>query len=196
MKWPGYTATSSPEHPYFSVSRQAYVPANQLQVGELLRTDDNLVTPVQDVSEPRYGMIDLYNVEVESCHNYYVGSGEGNSVLVHNGAGGAGGYINTPKEVPIRNKALAGKTHASGIPFDAEGFPDFSGVATKTVKIKFTGTREADFAAANAAAGLTETPRGFTWHHHQDGTTMQLVPRPIHGATGHTGGFALNPVTP
>ena len=98
VKWPGYTATSSPEHPYFSVSRQTYVPANELQVGELLRTDDNLVTPVQNVSEPRYGLIDLYNIEVEHFHNYYVGSGEGNSVLVHNGASAAGGYINTPKD--------------------------------------------------------------------------------------------------
>jgi hypothetical protein len=26
-------------------------------------------------------------------------------------------------------------------------------------------------------------------HHHQDGTTMQLVPTDIHRPTGHTGGF-------
>ncbi len=85
VQWAGYTATNSPEHPYYSVSRQRYVPANQLQVDELLRTDDNLVTPVLSVSAPRHGLIDLYNIEVEHFHNYYVGSGEGNSVLVHNG---------------------------------------------------------------------------------------------------------------
>ncbi len=39
-----------------------------------------------------------------------------------------------------------------------------------------TGNRAADFAAANGAAGLQSTPRGYTWHHHQDGRTMQLVP--------------------
>jgi hypothetical protein len=33
---------------------------------------------------------------------------------------------------------------------------------------------------------LSEPPEGYTWHHHQDGTTMQLVPRDIHGLTGHT----------
>ena len=29
---------------------------------------------------------------------------------------------------------------------------------------------------------------GFAWHHHQDGTTMQLVDRLIHSKTGHSGG--------
>ena len=101
------------------------------------------------------------------------------------------------EEVTIRNKALAGQNHpVTGIPFDAHGFPDFSSVATKTVKIEFTGNRLSDFAAANSAASLSSTPRGFTWHHHQDGTTMQLVPSGIHQQTGHTGGFALNPIVP
>ncbi|MDY7228507.1 HNH endonuclease [Hyalangium rubrum] len=40
------------------------------------------------------------------------------------------------------------------------------------------------------AAGLRETPKGMTWHHHQDRTTLQLVPTDIHARTGHTGGFA------
>jgi hypothetical protein len=98
VKWPGYTATNSPEHLYYSVSRQKYVPANQLEVGEFLRTDDNLITPVQHVSEPRFGLIDLYNIEVEHFHNYYVGAGEGKSVLVHNGVPGAGCNINIPRD--------------------------------------------------------------------------------------------------
>jgi len=57
----------------------------------------------------------------------------------------------------------------------------------------FAGTRLGDFAAANEAAGLESTPEGFTWHHVEDGTTMQLVPSDIHAATGHTGGFSLYP---
>ncbi|MGK3970047.1 HNH endonuclease [Sorangium sp. So ce118] len=51
--------------------------------------------------------------------------------------------------------------------------------------------RPGDFRAASQAAGLSRTPEGYTWHHHQDGTTMQLVPSDIHRMTGHTGGFAL-----
>ncbi len=39
--------------------------------------------------------------------------------------------------------------------------------------------------AANEAAGFDETPEGYTWHCHQDGETMQLVPRDIHYLTGY-----------
>ncbi|MEZ6073147.1 MAG: HNH endonuclease [Pirellulales bacterium] len=94
--------------------------------------------------------------------------------------------------VKIRNAHIAGQTHPrTGIPFDKYGFPDFSSIAIAEVKITPTGTRPGDLAAANELAGFPETPNGFTWHHHQDGTTMQLVPRNIHLQTGHTGGFFL-----
>ncbi|MBI1907145.1 MAG: HNH endonuclease [Rhodocyclales bacterium] len=93
-----------------------------------------------------------------------------------------------------RNSHLAGSVHPrTGIPFDKAGYPDFSGVAKATVTINQTGTRAGDFAAANKAAGIGRTPEGYTWHHHQDGKTMQLVPRDIHALTGHTGGFGSNP---
>ncbi len=94
---------------------------------------------------------------------------------------------------PIRNAHLAGKRHpVTGVPFDAEGYPDFraAGVVKAEVKIEYTGSRMRDFAAANKVAGLKETPKGMTWHHHQDGTTLQMVPTDIHAATGHTGGFS------
>ncbi|MEW5876279.1 MAG: HNH endonuclease [Candidatus Zixiibacteriota bacterium] len=77
------------------------------------------------------------------------------------------------------------------MPFDKNGFPDFSKVSVKTVRIQQTGQRVADRAAANRAAGIKSEPPGYTWHHHQDGRTMQLVPTQIHVATGHTGGVAL-----
>ena len=94
----------------------------------------------------------------------------------------------------IRNADLAGQNHPlTGVPFNNNGFPDFSSVAVQTVQIQYTGTRLGDYAAANEAAGLDYTPDGFTWHHVEDGTTMQLVPEDIHAATGHTGGFSLFP---
>ena len=80
----------------------------------------------------------------------------------------------------------------TGIPFKKTGFPDFSDVAIKEVKIAQTGRYAADEAAANRAAGLSETPEGYLWHHVEDGRTMQLVPINIHRATGHTGGAALH----
>lgn len=99
------------------------------------------------------------------------------------------GTVPVPPGATIRNKDLANKKHPdTGIPFDSQGFPDFSSVAAKTVTIPggHTGTNM-DFSEANRAAKLSATPPGMTWHHHQDGRTMQLVPRDIHFRTGHTG---------
>jgi HK97 family phage portal protein len=99
-----------------------------------------------------------------------------------------GAPVPIPQGMKLRNQALAGKNHpVTGIPFDSQGFPDFSGVAQKTVQVPHTGNYDTDFAAANRAAGLGATPDGMTWHHHQDGYTFQLVPEAIHRATGHTG---------
>ncbi len=109
--------------------------------------------------------------------------------------GGSGGADEEgDKSKTIRNGHLAGKTHPkTGVPFDSNGFPDFkaAGLVKAEVKITPTGSRPGDFRAANAAAKFEKTPEGYTWHHHQDGTTMQLVPKNVHGDTGHTGGFSL-----
>lgn len=104
---------------------------------------------------------------------------------------GLGAARNSAGELRIINKRLAGQTHpVTKVPFDADGFPDFSNVATKRVYVKQVGT-DADAIAANRAAGLAATPKGYTWHHHQDGETMLLVPSNIHLRTGHTGGAAF-----
>ncbi|WP_232379957.1 HNH endonuclease [Polyangium fumosum] len=106
------------------------------------------------------------------------------------GPNGAAGQART---ATIRNGHLAGKKHPeTGVPFDAEGYPDFkaAGVVKKEVKIAQTGKRPKDEKLANDAAGIDVTPKDHTWHHHQDGKTMQLVPTDIHKATGHTGGVA------
>jgi hypothetical protein len=91
-----------------------------------------------------------------------------------------------------RNKALAGKKHpVTGVPFDMDGYPDFraAGVVKAEVKIKMTGAKK-DFADADKLLGYPR-PQDYMWHHHQDCTTMQLVPKKIHQATGHTGGSAI-----
>lgn len=97
-----------PGAPDYSVSRQGYVPAEELQVGEYLLNDEDQAVPVQGVSPPRAGLVDLYNLEVEHFHNYYVGPDRGKAVLVHNGATGPGGYItNTPAEAAASRKLLS-----------------------------------------------------------------------------------------
>ena len=80
------------------------------------------------------------------------------------------------------------------------GSPDFapfmrhpSGV--RAVEIEMTGGYPTDFRRANIAAGHPEwgsrPPSGWTWHHVEDGQTMQLVPWVINDEFGHEGGAAL-----
>jgi len=96
----------------------------------------------------------------------------------------------------IRNSHLANDVHPkSNVPFDADGFPDFSEhlyeKGPNDVRIEPTGDRALDEAAANEAAGYEKKPGEYTWHHHQERGRMQLVEKGIHRATGHTGGFSL-----
>jgi hypothetical protein len=98
------------------------------------------------------------------------------------------------KAVPARK--LPKKYRKKGLHFTEDGYPDFAPYAQelpsgkKQVQVKLSGDRDADIRAANKAVGLKRTPKGYTWHHHQDGTTMQLVPRDLHTNLRHTGGAA------
>ena len=77
-----------------------------------------------------------------------------------------------------------------GVPFTGNGHPDFARYAKKKVKIKVTGVHYADQKLANGKAGYQKTPKGYTWHHHQDGKTMLLIPEDLHYYVKHTGGVA------
>ncbi len=82
------------------------------------------------------------------------------------------------------------------VTYDKDGYPildsfRYQGTdGLNQVNIPYTGNRSSDFRLANQAAGFKRTPRGFTWHHHQNGTTMQLVQRGPHAVIPHTGGFS------
>src|SRR6185503_13855115 len=83
---------------------------------------------------------------------------------------GTGGAAAGPR--PPRNGHLAGQEHPkTNVPFDKDGYPDFkaAGLVKKEVPIARTGSRRLDEIAANKAAGYDKTPKGYTWHHHQDG---------------------------
>ncbi|MEJ6404350.1 HNH endonuclease [Yoonia sp. 2307UL14-13] len=83
------------------------------------------------------------------------------------------------------------------------GFPDFSGVSEGSVEIPMRGNRlknpeTGDFGLAERAykEKYGEMPDGyydgdFTWHHKEDGATMELVPFDIHDNNKHTGGVSL-----
>ncbi|QXE00909.1 HNH endonuclease [Terribacillus sp. DMT04] len=117
------------------------------------------------------------------------------------------------KNITIRNGHLAGKTHSSGIKFDSKGFPKFPSKFNTTLPTSLIkSSNSSQFRAANAALkkqigkdsvkkkfsmrqvndiknGLT--PRGMTWHHHQNTGKLQLVDTAKHKATGHTGGKSI-----
>jgi hypothetical protein len=112
------------------------------------------------------------------------------------------GGVNTLDDITIINKKYAGQTfdltgdltkkYPNGVKFTSEGFPDFSPYSNKTVTVKgLQGDAYYDFIKANQAAAYKTTPKGFTWHHVEDGTTMMLVPTDLHGAVRHTGGASL-----
>jgi hypothetical protein len=91
-----------------------------------------------------------------------------------------------------------------------DGYPDFSeyayqakGVDGKAIngeveiELSKAGNREQDFARARVAMAeklgsekFKET-RDWTWHHVEDGTTMQLVPTELHNNVPHTGGVSI-----
>ena len=78
-----------------------------------------------------------------------------------------------------------------GVPFTAAGYPDFSRYSIRKVEIKMTGNRDIDFALANKVAGYKSTPKGYTWHHHEDCKSMLLVPSDLHRFVSHTGAIAI-----
>jgi len=63
----------------------------------------------------------------------------------------------------------------------------------KDVDIEFTGDYRKDNKLADEIAGTSEEMRRtqeYTWHHHQDGKTMQLIKRDVHEEFFHTGGMS------
>ena len=87
--------------------------------------------------------------------------------------------------------------YPDGVRFDEYGFPDFGPYATHTVKLeKFSpGKHSIDGAKADIEVRKIYPnyvrPDGYTWHHHQDGSTMQLVPQSLHDTFKHTSGMAI-----
>ena len=90
------------------------------------------------------------------------------------------------------------KRYPRSVPYKPNGYPDFTPYA-KAVTKRFClgvvcvpyrkkelfiagldGNYAHDFHLANKAAGYDKTPAGFTWHHHEDGKTMSLVPTDLH----------------
>jgi hypothetical protein len=67
-------------HPFWSEDRQEFVEANKLQQGEQLRQTDGSLTRLVSITS-RESQVDVYNLEVDIDHTYFVGV---TGILVHN----------------------------------------------------------------------------------------------------------------
>ncbi|TDD30064.1 hypothetical protein E1286_46145 [Nonomuraea terrae] len=189
------------QHPFWVPELRKWVDAGKLAPGMWLRTSAGTLVQVKAIKRWT-AQQRVHNLTVAGLHTYYVSAGE-TSVLVHNCGGSVNGHTTAcpcatgGQPVGPINAHLAGKNHpVTGVPFDAQGFPDFSAwrdPKTPDVVIALTGDRKKDFAAADKAAGITAAYRKgkWTWNHHQNCGVMQLVDMAVHSKTGHTGGFAI-----
>lgn len=82
------------------------------------------------------------------------------------------------------------------------GFPNYSPYSQGDVSIAMKGNETTDFTAATKAYREQigdqdwKLPKDMTWHHKEDGVTMQLVPKNIHAVgdgaqSPHMGGASL-----
>ncbi|MEL7497429.1 MAG: HNH endonuclease [Planctomycetota bacterium] len=83
------------------------------------------------------------------------------------------------------------------------GFPDYGPHSKADVEIPMRGDHYHDFNNADAAMRDKlgdpdwQRPDDMTWHHKEDGVTMQLVPKSVHGTGGgattpHLGGASMH----
>jgi hypothetical protein len=114
-----------------------------------------------------------------------------------------------------RNGHLAGLQHPkTGVPFDESGFPVFDSMHDVKLPPEKIGPNVSDeaqfkYATEHLKAHLDANPEerqnftqkqldeidngepridDYTWHHSEDGQTLELVDRDIHAKTGHDGG--------
>jgi len=97
--------------------------------------------------------------------------------------------------VPAERARLA-REYPRGVRFTRAGHPVLTPYAVKRVHVDgLNGDMPHDNPLANAKAGIpgSRPPQGYSWHHVEDGKTMELVPRDLHYAVKHTGGRAAIP---
>lgn len=87
-----------------------------------------------------------------------------------------------------------------GVRFTEKGYPDFRPFEIENKWLQKFVDRDTDFYAADklvwpfidsAAQGKALRKKyGLTWHHNEDGHSMQLLPLKLHESVAHTGGIA------
>ena len=166
-----------------------WLQAGQLRPGDRLRTADGRGATVLALHWNQ-GDPEVFTLTVARDHTFFVGAA---GVLVHNA-------FPCPFKPDLRGQIiyprdpLVQKKYPLGVRVSKDGYPVFTTYARISVHIQMRGNRgygpDGDFANANEAAGLPRNWKSpnWTWHHSEDGRTMELVPRDLHSETYHYGG--------
>jgi hypothetical protein len=77
----GTTISATPNHPFYSNTRQTYIPVGDLSIGERVKLAGEDETDLVAKTQRNTDSEKVYNLEVFGNHNYFVGE---DGVLVHN----------------------------------------------------------------------------------------------------------------
>ena len=149
----GRLIEGTPGHLVWSVTRRAWVRACELRPGEFVRTGGSLVAPVEGVGPLRVGRVEVYGLEVEYFHNYFVGGLGEDAMLVHNGLD----CVNKPRTYESVDKPGGGA--ASGAEAGGSGTPE-SGSAAGEEAIPQSGQTAPDAGRLVSPDGTPINPIG------------------------------------
>jgi hypothetical protein len=105
----------------------------------------------------------------------------------------AGKWLDDGGEITI-DKGIWKYTNPEGISVTYKnGYPDFkgSGLVIREIDIGSFRNRTSDFKLADEIAPGGPKSRLNTWHHHEDGRTLQEINKDIHETFTHQGGMSL-----
>ena len=189
--------TSTGNHPY--LTNTGWKKAEDLTEKDLLLSTNSQYVPVKSIETITEQGQDVFSLCVNNSHTFIVGR---DSVVVHNRCNPNEKHADSTRHFP-EDSELA-KKYPDGVYIKPNGYPDFSPYADKVVTFEtptkagveagkcLRGDCYYDFKMANKAAfgvdSVTATPKGYTWHHCEDGKTMQLIPSDLHRGIGHDGG--------
>ncbi|MEI6196307.1 MAG: polymorphic toxin-type HINT domain-containing protein [Verrucomicrobiota bacterium] len=94
----------TPEHPFYVPARSAYIAALDLKPDTVFQTANQKLATLASVAV-RHGDFEVFNFEVESAHNYFVGKDQ---ILVHNACKILPGKYSDSE---MRAAAFLGKDH-------------------------------------------------------------------------------------
>jgi hypothetical protein len=77
----GDTIGATPNHPFFSEDRQAYIAIGDLRIGERVKLEGEVAATLHTKWKRENGQETVYNLEVWRDHNFHVGK---SGLLVHN----------------------------------------------------------------------------------------------------------------